>query len=328
MKNDERTNIFAIDRLGTWLIVLSFVIAPIAFWVTVSLPENIWVKLVKDFYPNVVTDLLSIGLGIKVLDKLYQKRNNESEKRNLVSQLGSSFNLFALDAARILRHKEWHNNLESTSFYRANLKNAELYDFNLKKANLTYANLKNANLNGTILDGADITETILEKAQFCRASLKNVIIRSGEETLRSGVEIFILKDAEFIETDLTGATFLGIFDGIMTESYHPHLMAASRLQRSTMPNGRRYNGCYNLRGDLETAIAYRYDLSNPFAIAEFYDVSVDEYMQGQLWKIAYDKYWQSRAAKGRELCIEQGWDWDNMSENERGKFLDIWYKEP
>jgi uncharacterized protein YjbI with pentapeptide repeats len=206
--------------------------------------------------------------------------------------------------------------------YYTNLENAQLHDFHLSNSNLTYGNFKNANLNGVILDGSDITEANLEGARFHRSSLRNATIRSGLSVTH------MLKGAEFVEADLTGAKFLGIFDGIMTESYHPHLIVTSRLQRTVMPNGQLYNGCYNLEGDIYHAKALGYDPSNPIDMTNFYEISVTEYVDGQMWILQYQNYLQSRKNEAETLCREKGVDWYMMDPDERGKFLDTWYKEP
>lgn len=310
-----------VERLAYTLMVLAVVLGIAGFMVKTFCYNSIWTGLVSDFYANVVTDLLSIGFGILVINKLYQRRNDEREKKMLVSQMGSPLNVLAVDAARIIRDRGWHKELDGISLWKANLEGAELYQFNLMGANLVYANLKDANLNAAILDEAMLDDANLEGAHLHKTFLRNTTIRVVKP------DRLILKDAKFRGADLAGAKFLGIFGGIMTESEHPHLRVAYSLLGSIMPNGQRYGGRYNLQGDLMMA-AYNHDIKDPSAMAEFYGVSLEDYQQGQAWQIQYAEYLATREARARSLCVEQGLDWSKMNPDQRERFIDIWYMEP
>lgn len=56
----------------------------------------------------------------------------------------------------------------------------------------------------------------------------------------------------------------------------------SRLWHATMPNGKRYDGRFNLWGDLE-GIADKSDIEDPEFMAMIYAVSLEEYLAGQEW---------------------------------------------
>ena len=176
-----------------------------------------------------------------------------------------------------------HKELAGISLWKANLEGAVLWEFNLAAANLTYANLKDATLNEAILDGANLTQANLEGAYFHNASLKGVAIISGQP------DTYTLKGAMFRDADLSRAKFLGTFNGQMTESEHLHLQAAGSLLETIMPNGKKYNGCYNLHHDLQMAKAQDIQLEDPNKMAEFYGVSVEEYQAGQEWYKNFDQ---------------------------------------
>lgn len=314
-------------RIRVWHIALLFLVVGIVIGIFGPIFENettgLLSRYIGDFYPNIATDLTSISITILVINTLYQCQAKEQEKRMLISQLASPFNVLARDAARILRDKGWHKDLGGIPLYRANLEDAELYDFVLPGANLTYANLRNSNLNGAILDGVELVpgdDGGLEGALFHRAILRKANIASGNGHL-------IFKNSQFVGTDLLGAKFLGVSGGIMTESVHPHLQATYCMRDSIMPNGKRYDGRYNLPGDLAVA-SYNRDASNPSIMAEFYGVSIEEYRQGQAWHVTYEKYMTTLERKARALCIKKGLYWDGMNEDLRGKFVDTFLKEP
>jgi uncharacterized protein YjbI with pentapeptide repeats len=302
-----------------WLLIgLGVLVAMVGF-----LPKPL-PQIIEDFYANFATELISIGVVVLIIDSIRESRANEREKRMLTSQMASQFNILACDAARILRDRGWHKELNDISLWKANLESAVLYEFNLARANLTYANLKDATLNSAILDGVELVQGesgSLEGAHLHRASLVEAHIGSEKP------DYLIFKNAHFFETDLSGANFLGIFNGIMTESFHSHLQAAYSLRGSIMPDGKRYAGRYNLPGDLVVASNSR-DTNDPQAMAEFYGVTLEEYQQGQTWRVQYTKYLRTLERKARSLCAKKGFDWDRMNADLRGKFVDTFLKEP
>lgn len=216
------------------------------------------------------------------ISELVKGNSLEDEKKNLISQLASPINILACDAARILRDKGWHKDLTGISLWKANLEGSELWEFNLSGTTLTYANLKDTNLNGAILDGSDLIQADFEGAHFHSTSLK------GVKNITERSDTYIFKGALFQGADLSGAKFLGIFNGQMTESEHLHLQAACSLLDTIMPNGKKYNGCYSLYDDLRMAEAR--DIPNkPNEMADFYGVSIEEYNAGQEWYKNFDQ---------------------------------------
>ncbi|MFH2102772.1 MAG: pentapeptide repeat-containing protein [Chloroflexota bacterium] len=278
-------------------------------------------RIIEDLYANFGTELISIGVVVLIIDRIRERRANERERKMLISQMASQFNILACDAARIIRERGWHKELKGISLWRANLEEAELYEFVLVGVNLAYANLKKANLNAANLDGATLNEANLAGTLLHGTGLRNASIYVAE------ADKLIFKDAKFFETDLTGAEFSEIFAGIKTESPHPHLRVAYSLCGSIMPDGKRYDGRYNLQGDLKQAASDR-DGKDLSTMADFYGVSIKEYEQGQTWRIEYAKYMKTREKKARALCAKKGWDWDKMSSTFRGRLVDTFLQEP
>jgi hypothetical protein len=177
------------------MIALIFLVAGIL--IITYCPESIWTRLVRDFYANCVTSLISIGIGVLVIDELRQKYSDETEKKMLISQMASPHNILATDAVRIIREKGWIGGLAGKMFSYANLEDAELYDVNLTASNLNYANLKHANLCQSILDEAILHDTNLSSALLHKAMLRKSEFRS--QTAGQ----YLLKDAELFFADLT-----------------------------------------------------------------------------------------------------------------------------
>jgi hypothetical protein len=83
-------------------------------------------------------------------------------------------------------------------------------------------------------------------------------------------------DAYFHETNLTGAMEL--------EDWQ--LATVKYLRKAILPDGKIYNGRFNLRGDLSWACdKLGIDRDDDRAMADFYGVPVDGYRQGQAWAV-------------------------------------------
>ena len=65
------------------------------------------------------------------------------------------------------------------------------------------------------------------------------------------------------------------------EVANDQLATVGSLRYATMVNGSRYDGRFNLAGDLSAALRENVDVGNTEAMAEFYGVSVDDYNQGK-----------------------------------------------
>ena len=118
-----------------------------------------------------------------------------------------------------------------------------------------------------------LTDGTLQGANLLRANLRKVLLVKAD--LRGALfykaEIW---DAYFHETNLTGAVKL--------EDWQ--LVTVKYLRKSILPDGKLYNGRFNLRGDLSWAYdKLGIDRDNDQAVADFYGVPVDEYRQGQAW---------------------------------------------
>lgn len=183
---------------------------------------------------SLAPELAGISFTILVIDWF----NEQREKRQIIRQLASHSNEFALDAVSIVREKGWlsdgslhganlaHANLKSADFSKADLRNANFQGANLEHtlftceeseywlnpqletmfldnhelfgANLEGANLNRAILNDAILAKANLMYTNLEYAYLINADLRKVNLRSAR-----------LWGAKIWNVDLRGADLSG-----------------------------------------------------------------------------------------------------------------------
>jgi hypothetical protein len=178
---------------------------------------------------------------------------DELDKKTLILQMGSPTNWFAIEAVRTLRARGWlqDGTLERANLRAANLQDADLSDANLRVTDLSGADLQNVNLADACLEGSRMNSTNLRGAECCRVNMENA--------------------------DLTGAD-LQSAQGLTDEQ----LAKANSLLGATMVSGKRYNGRFNLEGDLLVAHLMRVGRSDQ-SMASFYGVSVKDYQWGQEW---------------------------------------------
>lgn len=133
----------------------------------------------------------------------------------------------------------------------------------LQGANLSAANLKNADLYKANLEMADLSYTNLGGARLVRARMQSVNLAKAS-----------LDGASLVGANLQGAKNVS----------NEQLCQASRMRGAILPDGNLYDGRFNLPGDFADASVLRVDLNSPTAIAAFYGVSLESFLQGQEWR--------------------------------------------
>jgi uncharacterized protein YjbI with pentapeptide repeats len=126
---------------------------------------------------------------------------------------------------------------------------------NLNRASLHKVDFHQARLHSADLSGVDLSESKLTRARLMGANLAG--------TNLSGADMY--------KANLTGVKHLTAVQ----------LAQAKRLFGAIMPDGGTYDGRYNLEGDLEFARWGQVDVSDPAAMAEFFGVSLEDYLEGQ-----------------------------------------------
>jgi pentapeptide repeat protein len=179
-------------------------------------------------------------------------------------------------------------NLEGVTLVGANLEKADLEEANLgwtwlatarlkgailRLANLQWANLEDANLESANLESANLQWASLAKANLERADLGAAFLQ------HANLKDANLKDANLREANLQEANLE------WTNLTEPQLATAFGLWFATMPLGSRYDGRFNLQGDIEKAKYKNIKLDNPAAMADYYGISSEEYRTGQVWAL-------------------------------------------
>lgn len=155
---------------------------------------------------NLWTEVLSIGVTVAVIDRLNRRRTMQERKTELIQQLGSESNDFALEAVRLLQQMDI---LTDGSLKDAELGHANLSGAHLVKANLSGANLRLANLSGAYLEFADLSGADLYAANLSGADLKIADLSGADlrQANLSGATLFStnLSGADLTMTKLSGA---------------------------------------------------------------------------------------------------------------------------
>jgi len=104
-------------------------------------------------------------------------QKQETEKADLIRDMGSANRDIALQAVEILRKHGW---LTDGSLRKADLAGANLQGANLKEADLAGANLFKANLDATILSNANLSQATLDGARMAGADLQEANLENAD----------------------------------------------------------------------------------------------------------------------------------------------------
>lgn len=166
------------------------------------------------------------------------------------------------------------------------LKGADLRDMNLSGCDLSGAKLRGANLERmrmvrTNLSAADLTGAKLIETDLTRADL------SSANLIEADLGVAVLEFALLKNANLTHAN---LFSAMLTDAdlsgatvIDDQLVWANTLAGATMPDGSRYDGRYNLDGDVEDAEDSAIDPEDAEQMAAYYDVEQSTYESGQHW---------------------------------------------
>lgn len=118
-----------------------------------------------------------------------------------------------------------------------------------------------------------LTDGTLRGSNLLRANLRKAYLEKAD-----------LQDVLFDKADLQGAylQWSNLKGARKLEEYQ--LIQVKYFRGATMPDGSCYNGRFNLIGDLDWAHhSLKIASDNHQAMADFYGVSLEEYLQGQTW---------------------------------------------
>ncbi len=145
-----------------------------------------------------------------------------------------------------------------------------LSDGSLSETVLCHAHMQGADLFGADLHGIDFHQANLRGADLSRANL------SGAKLSRANLQNANLSETDFGNADLFKANLAGACN-----LQDKQLARAKRLLGAIMPDGKTYDGRFNLTGDLDFARWGSVDINDPRAMADFLRVSLEHYLRGQ-----------------------------------------------
>lgn len=147
-----------------------------------------------NYWQNIYVTIIGAALTVFVLDRGAEQRAIRQRKEELILQMGSPANEFAIEAARLLRVKGW------------------LSDRSLEAVHLDYANLQNAYLRDATLAGAYIAEANLEGTHLTTANLSHVNFWKSNlrraKLIGANMEWAYLRAAKLDNADLRGANLM------------------------------------------------------------------------------------------------------------------------
>lgn len=169
-------------------------------------------------FREVAPELIGIAIGVIAIDSLYQIRLEQYEKLQIIRQMGSTSNDFALEAVRLVQQRGWlrDGSLDGEIFISANLRGAYLRysslngvildQADLHGANLGFAQMKKTSLAGVNLEGAnleyaDLQDAYLGSANLANANLWNTYMQGAH------LESADLSGANLKDTYLRGAYY-------------------------------------------------------------------------------------------------------------------------
>ena len=179
------------------------------------------------------------------------------EKLEIINRLYNTNETVSLLALDELRQRGWLTD--------GTLKGHMLCNLYLRGANLKDACLVSVDFHQIHLEWANLSYANLQNAKLTRANL------SG-----SNLDQTDLKNADLYKANFRNALNLT----------SEQLQRAKRLWGAIMPDGEAYDGRYNLPADLELARWNNLDLHDPQAMADFYGVPLQRYLEHASTEVA------------------------------------------
>jgi hypothetical protein len=290
-----------VSKVGELLTVRSVALVLAALGLLIAIGGSLYEQntmggVIKAFYANASSELISIALTVLVIDWLYDRHDKNQKRTDFIRQMGSRVNEVALEAVEHLRISNWltDGSLRGAVILNGNLEGVDLREADLREASLNRANLKGADLNSARLQGARFRGAILSaklhKADLQDADLSGADLQNAELQM-ANLSRTVLKGANLRRVNLQGV--IGLTD--------EQLVSVSALQGAVMTDGAYYDGRYNLPTDLallENNAPYDEELRIKFPnyagdykhrtlpqeyCADFYRVPLKDYLRGQQW---------------------------------------------
>ena len=170
--------------------------------------DDFWQGISTELFGAVIT---TISFGV-ILLVFQQYQNVGNDKADLILQMGSPNNAFAVEAVRVAGQKGWlfDGTLKDAQLIGANLEGVDLISANMQGANLFEINLQDADLAEIHLEGADLRFAELQESFMLFAILEGADLKGtnlqGADLGQTNLLGASLQSALFQDTNLSGAT--------------------------------------------------------------------------------------------------------------------------
>ncbi len=170
--------------------------------------NNFWQGISTELFGAVIT---TIGFGI-ILLVFQQYQSIATDKADLILQMGSPNNAFAVEAVRVAGQKGWlfDGTLHEADLIGANLEGVDLIGAHLQGATLFEINLQGADIAEVHMDGADLRfanlqDTFAVFAIFVATDLRQTNLQNADlgEAILLGAN---LQSANLDNANLDGAS--------------------------------------------------------------------------------------------------------------------------
>jgi uncharacterized protein YjbI with pentapeptide repeats len=151
-----------------------------------------------------------------------------------------------------------------------------------RRGRLSDGSLRGLDLRFVHMQGVDLSTADLAKTKLSFADMRGVNLAYAH-----------LELAHLHKVNLRGANFekADLQDGILTDAIlkgaqnlcEEQLAQTRELRGAMMPDGSRYDGRFNLIGDISNAYSSGIDIEDPESLAAYFGVSLEEYLVGQTW---------------------------------------------
>ena len=206
----------------------------------------------------------------------FRKPSRIRTLQSIIKQMRNSDHLKAMQGVKLLKEHSLLDELEGIDLRGADLHLVRLPNAKMENANLQQSNLRGAYLVGINLQGANLSNSNLQGALVWAANLQNTKLfgvdargaRLGCNMRSANLQQADLTWSQFANADLTHADLRGA-RGVSQAG----LSQAYALRHAIMPDGQRYDGRFQLEGDLIAASLERLDLTDREQSARFYGVA-------------------------------------------------------
>ncbi len=235
----------------------------VAFGLILNALVQLMINDVNNLLSELAPEIVGIVFTVLFIERFGKARQERQHIEELTARIHSRYNATALQALEEMRA------LYKNRLQWVDMDTYELRDKRLEEIKQTVWNRKG------ILVGKKLRGSQWQDANFYQTDLRGTDL-SNANLLR----------ADLVEVNLDGAT-------VKDEQ----LASCDIMMGAIMPDGTRYNGQFNLPGDFVEAQKRNHDVKSPQSMADWYGVSVEDYLAGQKFWNDNNRLFKSRSNK-------------------------------